>query len=81
MVGITESDSQESDRSGSERRPSAGPRFVLLRHGQSQWNLENRFTGWTDIPLTRQGRQEARQAARLLLQAGLSFDVAYTSLL
>jgi 2,3-bisphosphoglycerate-dependent phosphoglycerate mutase len=54
---------------------------VLLRHGQSQWNLENRFTGWTDVPLTGQGRQEARQAARLLLEAGLSFDSAYTSLL
>ena len=54
---------------------------MLLRHGQSQWNLENRFTGWTDVPLTGQGRQEARQAARLLLEAGLSFDSAYTSLL
>jgi len=56
-------------------------RIVLLRHGQSQWNLENRFTGWTDVPLTDQGRQEARQAAHLLLQAGLSFDIAYTSVL
>jgi 2,3-bisphosphoglycerate-dependent phosphoglycerate mutase len=56
-------------------------RFVLLRHGQSQWNLENRFTGWTDVPLTEQGRQEARQAARLLREAGFSFDMAFTSVL
>lgn len=56
-------------------------RFVLLRHGQSQWNLENRFTGWTDVPLTDQGRMEARQAARLLLDAGLSFTITYTSFL
>ena len=55
--------------------------FVLLRHGQSQWNQENRFTGWTDVPLTDQGRLEARQAARLLLEAGFSFDIAYTSVL
>jgi 2,3-bisphosphoglycerate-dependent phosphoglycerate mutase len=58
-----------------------GHRFVLLRHGQSQWNLENRFTGWTDVPLTGQGCQEARRAAHLLLEAGLSFDSAYTSVL
>jgi 2,3-bisphosphoglycerate-dependent phosphoglycerate mutase len=57
------------------------PRFVLLRHGQSQWNLENRFTGWTDVPLTEQGRGEARQAARRLLESGFSFDIAYTSVL
>ncbi len=54
---------------------------MLLRHGQSQWNLENRFTGWTDVPLTEKGRLEARQAAHLLLEAGFSFDIAYTSLL
>ena len=56
-------------------------RLILLRHGQSQWNLENRFTGWTDVPLTGQGRLEARQAARLLQEAGLSFDIAFTSVL
>ncbi|HMJ13531.1 MAG TPA: 2,3-diphosphoglycerate-dependent phosphoglycerate mutase [Polyangiaceae bacterium] len=55
--------------------------LVLLRHGQSQWNLENRFTGWVDVPLSEQGEQEARNAARLLREEGLDFDVAYTSLL
>ncbi len=54
---------------------------VLLRHGQSQWNLENRFTGWTDVDLTEQGRQEARSAGELLKQEGYSFDLAYTSVL
>jgi len=53
--------------------------FVLLRHGQSIWNLENRFTGWTDIELTAKGRQEALLAARLLQNAGFHFDVAFTS--
>ena len=55
--------------------------LVLLRHGQSLWNLENRFTGWTDIDLTEQGRQEALQAGQRLLQAGLRFDLAFTSVL
>lgn len=56
-------------------------KLVLLRHGQSAWNLENRFTGWTDVDLTDQGCQEAREAGRLMLDAGLSFDAAHTSLL
>jgi 2,3-bisphosphoglycerate-dependent phosphoglycerate mutase len=56
-------------------------RLVLLRHGQSAWNLENRFTGWTDVDLTDQGREEARSAGRLLREEGLTFDVAYTSVL
>jgi 2,3-bisphosphoglycerate-dependent phosphoglycerate mutase len=55
--------------------------FVLLRHGQSRWNLENRFTGWTDIPLTDLGRAETRRAAHLLKHAGFSFDFACTSVL
>ena len=55
--------------------------LVLLRHGQSTWNRENRFTGWTDVDLTAQGMEEARRAGRLLVRAGHSFDVAYTSLL
>ncbi|MEJ0046530.1 MAG: 2,3-diphosphoglycerate-dependent phosphoglycerate mutase [Rhodospirillales bacterium] len=54
---------------------------MLLRHGESTWNLENRFTGWTDVDLTPQGREEAALAARLLNEAGLGFDIAYTSLL
>ncbi len=57
------------------------PRLVLLRHGQSTWNLENRFTGWTDVGLTEQGVEEARGAGRLLREAGLDFDVVHTSLL
>jgi 2,3-bisphosphoglycerate-dependent phosphoglycerate mutase len=56
-------------------------RLVLVRHGESTWNLENRFTGWTDVPLTDTGVAQARQAGRLLKEAGLDFDVAYTSVL
>ena len=55
--------------------------LVLLRHGESTWNRENRFTGWTDVDLTARGVEEARRAGRLLAEAGHSFDVAYTSLL
>lgn len=54
---------------------------VLLRHGESQWNKENRFTGWTDVDLTEKGREEARTAGKQLLEANLTFDVAYTSVL
>ena len=54
--------------------------LVLLRHGQSTWNLENRFTGWTDVGLTEQGVQEAREAGRLMAAEGLEFDVVHTSL-
>ncbi len=56
-------------------------KLVLLRHGQSTWNLENRFTGWTDVGLTDQGRAEALSSARLLKDGGYSFDIAYTSVL
>ena len=56
-------------------------KLVLLRHGQSTWNLENRFTGWTDVGLTDQGIAEAREAGRLLKEADFTFDVAYTSVL
>jgi 2,3-bisphosphoglycerate-dependent phosphoglycerate mutase len=55
--------------------------LVLLRHGESLWNKENRFTGWTDVDLTEQGRQEAWRAAGMLKEKGFSFDVAYTSML
>jgi 2,3-bisphosphoglycerate-dependent phosphoglycerate mutase len=55
--------------------------LVLLRHGQSTWNQENRFTGWTDVPLTPLGVEEARTAGRLLRDGGYTFDVAYTSVL
>ena len=56
-------------------------KLVLLRHGQSQWNLENRFTGWTDVDLSDHGIQEAYRAGKLLKAAGFSFDTAYTSVL
>jgi 2,3-bisphosphoglycerate-dependent phosphoglycerate mutase len=56
-------------------------KLVLIRHGESTWNLENRFTGWTDVPLTPTGVAQAQQAGRLLKEAGLDFDVAYTSVL
>ena len=55
--------------------------LVLVRHGQSQWNLENRFTGWVDVPLTEQGIGEAHNAGRQIRDAGIEFDVAWTSLL
>jgi 2,3-bisphosphoglycerate-dependent phosphoglycerate mutase len=55
--------------------------LVLLRHGESVWNRENRFTGWTDVDLTSRGREEAREAAALLREQDLDFDVAYTSVL
>lgn len=55
------------------------PVLTLIRHGQSLWNLENRFTGWVDVPLTAQGEAEAREAAKRM--AGMSFAVAYTSAL
>jgi 2,3-bisphosphoglycerate-dependent phosphoglycerate mutase len=56
-------------------------KLVLVRHGQSTWNLDNRFTGWKDVDLTEQGRAEAKHAGELLRDAGLTFDVAYTSVL
>ena len=56
-------------------------RLVLLRHGQSVWNKENRFTGWKDVGLTGQGVREAHESARLLAEEGFTFDIAYTSVL
>jgi 2,3-bisphosphoglycerate-dependent phosphoglycerate mutase len=55
--------------------------LVLLRHGESTWNKENRFTGWTDVDLSERGREEALEAGRLLKDGGYTFDVAYTSVL
>lgn len=57
------------------------PTLVLLRHGESVWNKENRFTGWTDVDLSETGRAEALTAGQLMKAEGLSFDIAYTSLL
>jgi 2,3-bisphosphoglycerate-dependent phosphoglycerate mutase len=56
-------------------------KLVLMRHGESTWNLENRFTGWKDVDLTEKGVDEARRAGRLLREEGVDFDFAYTSLL
>jgi len=56
-------------------------KIVLLRHGESVWNKENRFTGWTDVPLSDKGIQEAKEAGRLLRKEGYTFDRAYTSVL
>ena len=57
------------------------PKLVLLRHGQSRWNLENRFTGWVDIDLTERGEAEAAQAGELIAATGLALDIAYASVL
>jgi 2,3-bisphosphoglycerate-dependent phosphoglycerate mutase len=56
-------------------------KLVLLRHGESIWNKENRFTGWTDVDLSEQGQREAREAGRLLKAGGFTFDLAFTSVL
>src|SRR5438874_6882793 len=56
-------------------------KLVLLRHGESDWNRENRFTGWTDVDLSAKGIEEARAAGRLLKSGGYEFDIAYTSVL
>jgi 2,3-bisphosphoglycerate-dependent phosphoglycerate mutase len=56
-------------------------KLVLLRHGESTWNKENRFTGWTDVDLSEKGRQEAQEAGQLLKNEGYSFDMAFTSVL
>jgi 2,3-bisphosphoglycerate-dependent phosphoglycerate mutase len=56
-------------------------KVVLLRHGESTWNKENRFTGWTDVDLSERGREEAKEAGRLLKEGGFVFDIAFTSVL
>jgi 2,3-bisphosphoglycerate-dependent phosphoglycerate mutase len=56
-------------------------KLILIRHGQSQWNLENRFTGWVDVPLTRDGELEAEEAGRKIKEAGITLDVGFTSVL
>jgi 2,3-bisphosphoglycerate-dependent phosphoglycerate mutase len=56
-------------------------KLILIRHGQSQWNLENRFTGWVDVPLTEDGKLEAVEAGRKIKEAGITLDVGFTSVL
>jgi 2,3-bisphosphoglycerate-dependent phosphoglycerate mutase len=63
------------------RRSAALPTLILLRHGQSQWNLEDRFTGWVDVDLTPQGEAEAKKGGELIAAAGLSIDRVFTSVL
>ncbi len=53
--------------------------LILVRHGESLWNMENRFTGWVDVPLTDKGREEAKNAGRLIKESGIKINVAYTS--
>ncbi|MFR1323925.1 MAG: 2,3-bisphosphoglycerate-dependent phosphoglycerate mutase, partial [Ezakiella massiliensis] len=56
-------------------------KLVLVRHGQSEWNLENKFTGWVDVDLSEKGYAEAKHAGEILKDHGLEFDKAYTSVL
>ncbi len=56
-------------------------KVVLLRHGETVWNKENRFTGWTDVDLSEQGIEEAKAAGKILKEEGFDFDIAYTSVL
>src|SRR6185295_19305801 len=56
-------------------------KIILIRHGESQWNKENRFTGWKDVDLSEKGREEAKQAGKLLKEEGYTFDIAFTSVL
>jgi len=74
-------DQAAEDETSGERNPRAG-KLILVRHGQSTWNLDNRFTGWANVPLSDQGRNEAEDAAELLLsEEGLDIDICYTSIL
>ena len=57
------------------------PKLVFIRHGQSEWNLKNLFTGWEDVNLSEKGVEEAKEAGRKLKEAGIEFDQAYTSVL
>jgi 2,3-bisphosphoglycerate-dependent phosphoglycerate mutase len=68
-------------RTAGKDRAVKGVTLVLLRHGESVWNLENRFTGWTDVGLTPRGEEEAAEAGRLLLAEGYDFDLTFTSYL
>ena len=56
-------------------------KLVLVRHGQSMWNLENKFTGWTDVELSEKGVEEAKEAGKVLKEQGFHFDLAFTSVL
>ena len=77
----SKSGSERPRSSSAERRSGNDPKLVLLRHGESTWNKENRFTGWTDVDLSDKGREEAKEAGQVLRPEGYTFDVAYTSVL
>ena len=64
-----------------EKETMMSMKLVLLRHGESEWNLANRFTGWTDVDLSPRGSSEAKRAGEILRDGGYTFDVAYTCLL
>jgi 2,3-bisphosphoglycerate-dependent phosphoglycerate mutase len=66
---------------GFENRKMANSKLVLVRHGESVWNKENRFTGWVDVELTDLGREQAREAGKIIKESGISFDQAFTSVL
>lgn len=80
-TGKARRDVRPTDRFHRPRYAKAVPTLVLLRHGQSAWNLENRFTGWWDVPLSEAGEDEARSAGQLLAAEGIDIDIVYTSLL
>src|SRR5439155_1327269 len=73
--------SARAEQGEASSAPTEMKKLVLLRHGESTWNKENRFTGWTDVDLTERGRDEAQHAGRLLRDGGYVFDIAYTSVL
>lgn len=79
-MGISANGHRHSYRTTLNQR-SAMKRLILLRHGQSQWNLENRFTGWTDVRLSEKGEQEARQAGKKMKESGITPDFYFTSYL
>lgn len=76
MEGSTQTESQ-----GCSKEAKKTFQVVFIRHGESIWNLENRFTGWTDVPLTETGRKEAQTAGKALKEKGFTFDKCYTSYL
>lgn len=71
----------QSLKSSPVRDPTRTFTIVMLRHGLSQWNEENRFTGWVDVPLNDKGKDEAKQAGKILASQGFKFDLCFTSVL
>merc|ERR1719272_1057219 len=65
----------------SSKRALSTRNLILVRHGESTWNLENKFTGWVDVPLSPKGHEEVTEAGKLIKAEGINFDIAYTSTL